>query len=100
MGESLQIEFPMRVAICAWCKPKSRVLDLGTGLGSISHGICPRHLRKLKQSLQSHKNSFRSTPGGASRGRRRRVAADHPELAYCAWETAGAGPATPAKHGE
>lgn len=39
-----QIEFPLRVAVCAWCKPREH----GSGLGVISHGICPRHLNKLK----------------------------------------------------
>jgi hypothetical protein len=39
-----QTEFSLAVAICAWCKPNER----GSGLGAISHGICLRHLRKLK----------------------------------------------------
>jgi hypothetical protein len=42
-----QTEFPMRVAVCAWCKPKER----GEGLGAISHGICLRHLRKVRMDL-------------------------------------------------
>lgn len=43
-----QIEFPLAVAVCAWCKPKER----GTGVGALSHGICLRHLRKLKLEAQ------------------------------------------------
>ena len=43
-----QAEFPLKVAICAWCRPDER----GTELGSISHGICMRHLRKLKLETQ------------------------------------------------
>jgi hypothetical protein len=42
-----QIEFPLAVAVCAWCKPN----ELGEALGAISHGICPRHLRKMKIQL-------------------------------------------------
>jgi hypothetical protein len=43
-----QVEFPLAVAVCAWCRPK----ELGAALGSVSHGICPGHLRKLKLQLQ------------------------------------------------
>jgi hypothetical protein len=43
-----QTEFSLKVAICAWCKPNER----GSGLGAISHGICLRHLRKLKLQTQ------------------------------------------------
>jgi hypothetical protein len=39
-----QIEFPLAVSVCAWCKPKER----GTVLSPLSHGICLRHLKKLK----------------------------------------------------
>ena len=46
-----QTEFPLRVAVCAWCRPKER----GDGVGAISHGICPRHLRKLKTALQEER---------------------------------------------
>jgi hypothetical protein len=41
---ALQTEFPMSVAVCAWCKPQKR----GSVLGVISHGICLRHLKRLK----------------------------------------------------
>jgi len=39
-----QIEFPLTVAVCAWCKPGNQA----TGAGTLSHGICLKHLRKLK----------------------------------------------------
>jgi hypothetical protein len=42
-----QIEFPMSVAICAWCKP----VKAGTGSGVLTHGICPRHFRKMRIEL-------------------------------------------------
>ena len=60
-----QIEFPLAVAVCAWCRPR----ELGGGLGTQSHGICPRHLRKLRQDLQARN-------GGRLSGlpRRRRAA--------------------------
>jgi len=56
-----QIEFPLAVAVCAWCRPG----ELGAGLGALSHGICPRHLRKMKLNLQ------RTTAGAPSRSSRR-----------------------------
>ena len=40
---TLQTEFPLTVAVCAWCKPQSRGES-----GTQSHGICLKHLRKLK----------------------------------------------------
>ncbi|HLH55811.1 MAG TPA: hypothetical protein VKY92_19575 [Verrucomicrobiae bacterium] len=43
-----QTEFSLAVAICAWCKPGER----GGGLGAVSHGICLKHLRKLKLQVQ------------------------------------------------
>ena len=82
MAESLQIEFPMRVPVCAWCKPKGRRVDLGTGLGSISHGICPRHLRELKVKLHAEKNSPHPSCAVAGRLRRSAAVLAHPELAY------------------
>ena len=57
-----QIEFPLAVAVCAWCRPR----ELGSGLGAVSHGICPTHLRKLKLSLQR-------TPDAPARHKRRRA---------------------------
>jgi hypothetical protein len=43
-----QIEFPLHVAICAWCRPH----ELGEGLGAISHGICLGHLRGFVLQLK------------------------------------------------
>lgn len=39
----LQTEFPLTVAVCAWCKPQFK-----GQAGTLSHGICLKHLRKLK----------------------------------------------------
>ncbi len=44
-----QIEFPLEVPICAWCRPRDVKLSLP---GTISHGICLRHLRKIKLETQ------------------------------------------------
>jgi hypothetical protein len=41
-----QTEFSMRVAVCAWCKPVP-----GAGISVWSHGICPRHLRKMRLKM-------------------------------------------------
>ena len=43
-----QIDLPLAVPVCAWCRPA----ELGAGPGLLSHGICPRHLRKIKLKLQ------------------------------------------------
>jgi hypothetical protein len=43
-----QIEFGLGVAVCAWCKPGERSLDATP----LSHGICLRHLNKLKLEAQ------------------------------------------------
>lgn len=43
-----QIEFPLAVAVCAWCRPRA----WGAGLGALSHGIRLPHLRKMKLELQ------------------------------------------------
>ncbi len=42
-----QIEFPMHVAVCAWCRPKAA----GPPPPGQSHGICPRHLKKMRAQL-------------------------------------------------
>jgi hypothetical protein len=44
-----QTEFAMSIAVCAWCKPDEH----GGNVGSLSHGICPRHLKKIKLRLHS-----------------------------------------------
>jgi hypothetical protein len=43
-----QTEFPMKVAVCAWCEPCST----DDVLGALSHGICPRHFRKLERQMK------------------------------------------------
>jgi hypothetical protein len=43
-----QLDLSLRVSICAWCKPRAPLGEIG----SLSHGICPRHLRKVKLELQ------------------------------------------------
>jgi hypothetical protein len=42
-----QTEFALRVAVCAWCKPTSA----DGGMQVWSHGICPRHLRKMRLKM-------------------------------------------------
>lgn len=42
-----QIEFPLRVAVCAWCK--SQTSDGGPAV--IADGICLRHFKKLKLGM-------------------------------------------------
>jgi hypothetical protein len=44
-----QTEFTMSVPVCAWCKPRSGAVSLTV----LSHGICPRHLKKMRSKLQS-----------------------------------------------
>lgn len=42
-----QIELSFSVIMCAWCRPQARHGSAGLQ----SHGICPRHLKKLKGKL-------------------------------------------------
>jgi hypothetical protein len=44
-----QIEFPLSVAVCAWCKPKSGQASLTV----LSHGICPRHMRMMRSKVKA-----------------------------------------------
>jgi hypothetical protein len=57
---ALQVEFPLRVSVCAWCRPDR----CGASAGEVSHGICLRHLRKLKFEIQgvAVKRRRRSSP--------------------------------------
>ncbi len=64
-----QTEFGLSVAVCAWCRPDER----GSRLGAVSHGICLRHLRKLKLEVQG------LLPDGSKRRRSRRAALDSAE---------------------
>ncbi|HWH71650.1 MAG TPA: hypothetical protein VNT26_19915 [Candidatus Sulfotelmatobacter sp.] len=61
-----QIDLPLTVPVCAWCKPK----EWGSTLGALSHGICPRHLHHLKLQMQG------LTPKRSPRPRRRRECPD------------------------
>jgi hypothetical protein len=70
------------VPVCAWCKPKNRSADPGNSPGSISHGICPRHLKKLSLDLQKLKDAGHPAPIAAARSWRRRAVLNHPELNY------------------
>jgi hypothetical protein len=42
-----QLALSLRVAVCAWCKPRA-----DAEFRTHSHGICPRHLRKFKLEAQ------------------------------------------------
>ncbi len=53
-----QIEFPLSVAVCAWCRPH----ELGTAIGAVSHGICPSHLRKLKLQVEGRTGVLPARP--------------------------------------
>jgi hypothetical protein len=55
-----QSALPFRVAICAWCKPR----EIGSGLGDVSHGICPRHFREMKANLQDVRSGRAGEPVG------------------------------------
>jgi hypothetical protein len=65
-----QIEFPLSVAVCAWCEP----VEPGASVGELSHGICLRHLKKLKLQLIP-RGTQRPRPG-ASPQRRRKAAGE------------------------
>ena len=45
-----QIEFPLSVPVCAWCKPG---LKRGLESRALTHGICPRHLRVMRLKMQN-----------------------------------------------
>jgi len=78
----LQSEFPLRVAVCAWCKPKRRGVGPGTNPDPISHGICPRHFKKLKLELLMKKDAGHPVHAITTPSRRRRTPLNHPELKY------------------
>ena len=75
-----QSELPLQVAVCAWCKPKNRSVALGPGLGSISHGICPRHLKQLRLELQLMKDASQPALAIKALSRRRVRTFNHREL--------------------
>jgi hypothetical protein len=82
MSVSLQSELPLLVPVCAWCKPKNRRAELSNSLGPISHGICPRHMKKLMLELQVNKDGGHPAPATAAHLRRRRAVFNHPQLNY------------------
>jgi hypothetical protein len=43
-----QMDFAVPVVVCAWCKPKRGAAQLP----AVSHGICPRHLRMMKEKVE------------------------------------------------
>lgn len=53
-----QFQFPMPVAVCAWCEPQAR----SNSSLVLSHGICLRHLKKVKleQRLEAFRKQKRS----------------------------------------
>jgi hypothetical protein len=64
-----QPELPLRVAVCAWCKPR----DLGATVGALSHGICPRHFREMRLKLQDGSRGAEGAPVGTQARRSRRL---------------------------
>lgn len=82
MNSPQQSEFPLRVAICAWCKPGNGGAELGGSLGAISHGICPRHLKQMQRELQRLKAEATAKSISVRRWRRRGVILHHPEFSY------------------
>jgi hypothetical protein len=72
-----QPEFPLRVAVCAWCKPR----ELGATVGALSHGICPRHLREVKLKLQNSPRGGEGAPVRPQAGRSRRLSKSLQDLA-------------------
>ncbi len=59
-----QIELPLKVPVCAWCRPK----ELGDRPGAVSQGICPRHFRKLVYGLRAGLTSL-AADAAISQGR-------------------------------
>jgi hypothetical protein len=82
MNVPQQREFLLPVAICAWCEPKNCGVELGASLGAISHGICPRHLKKLRLELQKQQAAQPLVHPTMTRSRRRKTTLNHPELNY------------------
>lgn len=83
MKVPLQSEFPLRVVVCAWCKPKKRGPELGADPRAISHGICSRHLKEFKLELQKRKAAGQAKPAPSVRARPAKPPASlSPELNY------------------
>jgi hypothetical protein len=58
-----QIEFPMSVAICAWCQPAKP----GERIGAHTHGICLRHFRMMRIDLMKRAQECTHANGQAQR---------------------------------
>ena len=66
-----QLNLSLSVVVCAWCEPRVP----GSEVGALSHGICPRHLRKLKLELQGvHPQRRRRTAARSARDKATREA--------------------------
>lgn len=76
-GEARQSVLPLRVAVCAWCKPR----ELGAGLGDLSHGICPRHFREMKTKLQKSRSGRGGEPVSPRARRSRKLSQPNEEIA-------------------
>jgi hypothetical protein len=76
-GEVRQSVLPLRVAVCAWCKPR----ELGAGLGDLSHGICPRHFREMKAKLQKSRSGKAGEPVRPRARRSRKLCPSDEEIA-------------------
>jgi hypothetical protein len=48
MEDVRQAEFPLAVAVCAWCRPQRGAAPRVV----LSHGICPRHLQQMREKIQ------------------------------------------------
>ena len=72
-----QPEFALRVAVCAWCKPR----ELGATVGALSHGICPRHFREMKLKLQNSSRGGEVLPVRPQARRSRRLSKSLQDLA-------------------
>src|ERR1035441_9804163 len=76
-GGARQSVLPLRVAVCAWCKPR----ELGAGLGDLSHGICPRHFREMKTKLQKSRTGRAGELAGPRARRSRKLSRPNEEIA-------------------
>ena len=72
-----QPELPLRVTVCAWCKPR----DVGTAVAALSHGICPRHFREMKLAMQTGRRDGEGVSVRPKAGRSRRLSKSLQEIA-------------------
>jgi len=78
-----QTELPIRVVVCAWCEPWAR----SSGLGDVSHGICPRHLKKMTQSLPHMPKGQQSEFAAPEARRSRRTKKSMEDIAQMSFES-------------